>query len=432
MKRIPFPGFVAFVLVAALLTVLSPATSVAQSPTTTPFAVHFVDVAQGDAAWLKTPDGVDIIIDGGRKGQGSHLLSYLQDHGVADIEVMVATHPDADHVGGLITLVNRLPVHQVLLNGQSATTQTYQDLINAIAAKAVPTVVPRAGDTFVWGCCVTARTVHPVEPPGEDTNNASIVLRISYGQTDFLFTGDIEEAAEKAILERGELVEAEVLKVAHHGSKSGSSTAFLNAVSPEVAVISVGPNPYGHPSGEVLARLSSVGASIYRTDLQGTIVVETNGEVYSVRSAQVVVYTVFLPLVIKEVQPPTPTPTPTLTPVPTADVVVGHIQYSGRDEYVRIDNRGTVSQDMTGWFIQSYALGTPCYPASNQRFYFPSGYVLPAGASVWVHSGPDSFDNPPTDLRWTSSYIWNNDGDVGVLYNAVGQEVDRYAYGGCR
>jgi len=128
---------------------------------------------------------------------------------------------------------------------------------------------------------------------------------------------------------------------------------------------------------------------------------------------------------------PTATPTSTLTEEPVSDVVIESIRYETKDECIWIDNQGTAAQSMTGWKIQSYAYDGSCYP-TNQWYTFPNGYVLGAGESVKVHSGPNAIDDPPGDLKWTGAYIWNNDGDVGVLYDALGGEIHRYAYGECR
>jgi hypothetical protein len=130
----------------------------------------------------------------------------------------------------------------------------------------------------------------------------------------------------------------------------------------------------------------------------------------------------------------TPTATPTSTPTeePVSDVVIGYIRKDTRNEYIRIVNQGTADQNMTGWDVQSYANHDGQCDPTNQWYHFPSGYVLEAGASVRVHSGPDATHNPPSDLRWTTAYIWHNDGDVGILYDSTGEEVDRYAYGECR
>ena len=117
--------------------------------------------------------------------------------------------------------------------------------------------------------------------------------------------------------------------------------------------------------------------------------------------------------------------------MPTSNVIIGYIKYSGSDEYIRIDNQGTASQTMTGWKIQSYANRDGDCDPTNQWFTFPGGYVLNYGSSVRVHSGPDAYSNPPSDLKWTGGYIWHNDGDKAILYNAASTVVDTYCYKEC-
>jgi len=273
---------------AAIVLLLLTAVSIALWALLTPSAatgllqVAFLDVSQGDAAWLKTPDGLDILIDGGYQSEGPGLVSYLQEHGVIDIEVIVLSHPHADHVGGLITVLENMEVDEALTNCQSYDSATYQEFQKLLLDKAIPTTCFRDGNNFTWGG-VSAAAVNPPEPLMPDANNNSVVLRISYGAIDFLFAGDIESEAEAEILGRGRTVEAEILKVAHHGSQYSSTAPFLTAVDPEMAVISVGPNSYGHPTAEAIQRLRDAGATIYRTDLRGTIVVTTDGTTYSVQ-----------------------------------------------------------------------------------------------------------------------------------------------------
>ena len=299
---------------AATILLLLIAVSIASWPLLTPstatgfLQVTFLDVGQGDAAWLKTPDGWDILIDGGEKAEGPGLVSYLQSHGVTDIEVLVLSHPHADHVGGLIAILQNMEVDEALTNCQSYDSAIYQEFQQLLLDKGIPTTCVRDGHNFTWGG-VSAAAVNPPEPLISDVNNDSVVLRISYSTIDFLFTGDIESGAESAILERAPPVEAEVLKVAHHGSGSSSTALFLAQVNPEIAVISVGTsNPYGHPDSETLARLRDAGATIYRTDLHGTIVVTTDGTTYSVQPETSYLY---LPLVMRG-WPSTPTPRATL------------------------------------------------------------------------------------------------------------------------
>ncbi len=289
---------------AAIVLLLLTGVSVALWALLTPSAatgllqVTFLDVGQGDAAWIKTPDGWDILIDGGKKSAGPGLLSYLQSQEVTEIEVLVLSHPDADHVGGFITILENMDVGKALLNCQRTETDTYKEFETLLVAKEVITTCVRDGHNFTWGAYITASAVNPAEPLMSGTNNNSVVLRVSHGTIDFLFTGDIESEAEARILDRGPIIEAEILKVAHHGSGSSSTALFLAQVDPELAVISVGAsNPYGHPDPGTLARLHDAGATIYRTDLNGTIVVTTDGTTYSVEPETS--YLLYLPLVMK-------------------------------------------------------------------------------------------------------------------------------------
>lgn len=262
-------------------------------------AVTFVDVGQGDAAWLNTPDGWDILIDGGKETEGPGLVSYLQGHGVTDIEVLILSHSHSDHIGGLVTVLENMEVDQALTNCQPYSTDVYQTFLDLLNAKGIAITCVRDGDAFAWGSHISAAAVNPPEPlmsgTASDTNNNSIVLRVTYGTVDLLFTGDVEWEAEAAILARGPTLEAEILKVARHGSDSSSTPAFLTEVDPEEAIISVGAsNPYGHPASQALQRLRSAGATVYRTDLHGTILVETDGSGYWVHPERHV--WIYLPL----------------------------------------------------------------------------------------------------------------------------------------
>ena len=282
---------------------------------TVPFSVTFIDVGQGDSCWLHLPNGDDVLVDGGKPQAGPAVVAYLNEHGVADIELMVATHGDADHIGGLIDVLASMPVAEAWLDSQTCTTAMCQEFYQALADNGVVTATVRMGESYSWGE-VAALVLNPSEPLYADKNENSVVLRVSYGSVDFLLTGDAETGAENRMLNSGLPLEAEILKVAHHGSSSSSSPAFLSAVSPEVAVISVGPNPYGHPTEQTLARLQAVGATIYRTDHHGTIVITTDGYTYSLSPT------------LTPTSTPTPTPTgtttstatatSTLTPTPTA------------------------------------------------------------------------------------------------------------------
>lgn len=285
----------------------------------------FIDAGQGDSCWLHLPDGTDILVDGGERRAGPTVVAYLEEHGVADIELLVATHGDADHIGGLLDVLSSIPVAEAWLDSQDCTTMTCVSFYQALAEEGVVTSTVSMGETYFWGD-VTAHVLNPSQPLYADKNENSVVLRVSHGTVDMLLTGDAESGAEGRMLTSGLPLDAEILKVPHHGSNSSSTTGFLSAVRPEIAIISVGAvNPYGHPHEETLARLLDAQAIIYRTDRDGTIVVTSDGSGYSVSVSSVSL--LFFPLVMREhspLPPPSPskTPTSTHTITPSAQATV--------------------------------------------------------------------------------------------------------------
>jgi competence protein ComEC len=252
-------------------------------------SVVALDIGQGDAILIISPDGRTMLVDGGNSSRDAEqvILPYLHEHGFERLDVMVLTHPDADHVGGLPTVLRSIPVGVVVSTGQLHTTQIYQEFLeevrNARDRSGTQVIRGVAGADIPFDPAVSVEVVGPSMEAieGEDKNNASIVLRISYGEFNVLLTGDAELEEEGWMLDQGYDLEAEVLKVSHHGSNTASGKDLLDAVNPEIALISVGANnQYGHPHREVLDRLRARGIEIYRTDLQGTIEVVTDGVEY--------------------------------------------------------------------------------------------------------------------------------------------------------
>ncbi|MDR4987849.1 MAG: ComEC/Rec2 family competence protein [Bacteroidales bacterium] len=244
------------------------------------YQVHFIDVGQGDAIYVVTP-GKNVLVDGGWRNGG--IREYLQSLDVERIDIVIGTHPHADHIGGLIDVFHAFEVGEVIDPGVSHTTLTFNQYLSAIDYHSIPFVVGRKG--MEWQLSEDAHMVllHPVNPSSDHLNNASVVARITLGEVTLLLTGDAELAAEDQMLSDPELLNVNVLKVGHHGSWTSSNEAFLAAVLPEVSVIQCGAdNPYGHPHNVALQRLHAVGTEIYRTDIHGTVIMESDGVEYKI------------------------------------------------------------------------------------------------------------------------------------------------------
>lgn len=242
--------------------------------------VHFINIGQGDAT-LIIYDDFHILIDGGHNGTEEKLLDYLDKQQVDDIEILVATHPDADHIGGLAEVMEQYEVHLIIDSGESHSSQTYKDYYEAVKKQQARGAIYLADDDLIFSLSeqITFEIIETGDENG-DRNNNSVVAKLSYNDIDFLFTGDMESKTEQKILARH--LEAEILKAGHHGSKTSSSTEFLDVVKPETVIISAGlNNSYGHPHRSLMERLQRYTDDIYVTYEKGHIVVTTDGTGYS-------------------------------------------------------------------------------------------------------------------------------------------------------
>ena len=276
--------------------------------------IHMIDVDQADAILIQSGDGFMLIDAADRKAESKQKLNtYLANMGITTLEWLVLTHPDADHIGGAQMVLENYEVKNVMLPDKIHTSGTYENMLEAIIAEPdvavhivdvnatldtntddITAQIYDAGDTFEWrGLHFTVMSPFDIEnssnPKNDDRNNASVVLRMQCGEMVAMLTGDAEIEAEELML--GEhsksLLDCDLLKVGHHGSSTSSSQAFLNALTPSIALISCGvDNEYGHPHSEALQRLEAAGTTIYRTDLNGSVVISCDGTAFTLKSTQ--------------------------------------------------------------------------------------------------------------------------------------------------
>lgn len=243
-------------------------------------AVHMIDVGQGDSILIQTKEKA-VLIDAGERDQGQTVCDYLKSAGVNKLDLVIATHPHSDHIGGLADVLTQIRTEEILMPELSdemvPTTSSFQRLLTAVEKEDVRAVAAEPGLVYDLGGGVSLTVLAPVKDY-DNLNNYSVVCRLDCGQTSFLFTGDAEKQVEQDLLDAGANLQADVLKAGHHGSSTSSGDAFLDAVRPKIAAISCGQNnDYGHPHKEVMASFSQRGITVCRTDLQGTVIFSTDG-----------------------------------------------------------------------------------------------------------------------------------------------------------
>jgi len=392
--------------------------------TTQVLKVYYIDVGQGDSILIDYGQ-TEMLIDGGDRSPG--VVSDIRPYIDGALEAIVATHPHADHIGGLIAVLQQFEVKEIWHNGDSSTSNTYAEFMSAVQNEGAIINVGKRGDQIIVGD-LSFTILHPANTSGT-TNNNSLVLVLSFGDVDFLFTGDAEQEAEFEMLASSvvPVPDVDILKVGHHGSNTASSQDFISATKPEVAIYMAGEgNSYGHPHQETLITLDDIGAEIYGTDVHGTIIVTTNGQTYDLQLE--IPDSPIKPSTVTPAPTPTPSPTPTPTPTPstTTNVKITKIYYDGQvprvesDEYVEIKNLGSEPVDLAGWKLVDIDEGYP-------TFTFPS-YNLEPGEIIRVYTNEIHQEYGGFSFGYGKA-VWNNSSpDTAVLYDAQGQEVSRKSY----
>jgi competence protein ComEC len=238
--------------------------------------VHYIDVGQADSILIQV-NNKNMLIDAGNSRDADTVVAYLQKQGVKKLDYVIATHPHEDHIGSMSDIIKKFPITEFYAPKKTNTTKTFEDMITALNGKKI--VIAKAGVKLNLGDNIKAELLAPNGDNYEDLNNYSAVLKLTYGDNKFLFMGDAEKLNEGEILLSNLDVSADVIKVGHHGSSTSSSKEFLDKVSPKIAVISVGKgNDYGHPHAETLSEFKKRNYTVYRTDIDGTIVLQSDGK----------------------------------------------------------------------------------------------------------------------------------------------------------
>lgn len=246
-------------------------------------SIHFIDVGQADCTFIELPNGEEALIDAGNVEDAQTIISYIEGLNVDDIEYLILTHPHEDHIGSAEEIIEAIEVEKVYMPDVPSDSKLYENTMLAIESNNIPVEKSKPGLKIIDIPELSFEILAPKSMYYSELNEYSIVTKLTYQETSFLFTGDAESVSELEMLRGGYDLDSDLLKVGHHGGRTSSSKDFLQAVTPEYSVISSGKdNTYGHPHQETLDRLSYVGSKIYRTDEQGTIIAVSDGENISI------------------------------------------------------------------------------------------------------------------------------------------------------
>ncbi|RKD30865.1 hypothetical protein BET03_13295 [Thermohalobacter berrensis] len=357
--------------------------------------VHFIDVGQADCIFIDYEE-YDILIDGGNNDDGNLVIDYLRKNNTDDIEILVATHPHEDHIGGLDNVIDNFKVENIIDSGKKSSSKTFKDYKESVTkeVKNGANLIYDKDMVFNLDKDIKFRIIETGDTY-KDKNNSSVLTLLDYKDVEFIFTGDMEVESENKVLNK--LEDIDILKVAHHGSSSSTCLKFLDKVKPEYAIISVGKNnEYGHPHNETLNKLFKKNIKVFRTDKQGTIVAITDGDNIKFNAN---------PIGFNQKR--------------IKDIVIQSIDL--KNEIVLIKNKSKADVDLSGWKLISVK--------GDQIFNFPKGFMLKGNSTIKIVSGSYNKnlvkDNKDV-LIWTKDYIWNNKGDKGKLIDKYGRVISEY------
>ena len=362
--------------------------------------ITFLDVGQGDAVLLQAPEGQTALVDAGP----GNVVPLLRGLGVERIDLLVATHPHADHIGGMAGVIESLPVRFYMDNGDPHTTQTYGRLLAALDARPGITYLEATPRTISLGSA--SIEVLPLLPRGTTgLNDRSVALVVRFGDFKAFLGGDSEVRQLSHLVGQRAVPDVALLKAAHHGSDNGFTREFLRAAAPEVVVISVGRNSHGHPRPEALAAYASAGAAVLRTDLHGHVEIRGYGDGrYDVVPAQQIEAAA----------------APASAGRSAAQLRLRvHADAPGNDhdnlngEYAVLESSGEEDVALGGWRLCD---------AAGHCFRFPPGAVLAAGRRIVIYTGSGQADGERYYMGYRRA-VWNNNGDTATLYDRTGAAV---------
>lgn len=392
-----------------------------------PLRLTFLDVGEGDATLLQAPDGKTALVDAGRE---PGLADRLRSLGIERIDLLVASHADADHIGGMLDIVRQMPVRYFLDNGVPHDTRTYLRLMRQVRER--PDITYLRAEPRTIGLGRAEIRVLPL-PPGlggeDDQNDASVGLVVSYGAFEAFLSGDSERDELSWWVAHDDVPEVTVLKAPHHGSGNGFTPAFLDAAHPDIVVISVGPNGYGHPAPAALSAYTSIAREVYRTDRRGDVTVrgyeDGHLEVRTGHPERATGPGSSPDSVGREGSTSAGAAGGETSAVagPHVGIFVfadapGNDHHNLNGEYVALTNPTDADVSMAGWSLCD---------AARHCFRFPSGAVLRAEGRVFVFTGSGRADATHFYMG-SRRAVWNNGGDTATLTDAAGHLIGRYAY----
>ena len=354
----------------------------ASTPSGQNLTIHFLDVDQGDSILIEYGNKA-MLVDAGESDKGEIVSDYLHDQGISTLDYVVATHPHSDHIGGMNDVLNNFQVEHFIDSGYPHTSKTYENMLTTIDKKNIPFETPKRGDKINFAPGIDVEVLNPgTTYYSGDLNQNSVVLKVTDEKVSFLLMGDAGLEAENDIMKAGYNINADILKVGHHASRTSSGETFISAVSPSISVIEVGAgNDYGHPHAEILERLQKA-SKVYRTDLDGTITVTTDGSTYTVTTQKTEprekARAVSTGTGISTASPTTEEPQSkenTMSSSIESTVYVSDLNL--KDEWVKISNKGSSTVSLSGWKIED--------EGSKHAYTFPS-YTLGSGSTVTVYT----------------------------------------------